>query len=201
MPYFLRADQFHGRALDISVGSLSPTINWKTHASEIFLFPDKTIQEEISTAMEGFENYINALTHAIESVRTLEGAIVDEVSREGSPSTLGELVSNGGIQIGPFGSQLHAHEYVDEGLPVVMPADLTADGLRYDRLRRITEQTAERLAKHRVRTGDILLPRRGDLNKRALINEHEAVWLCGTGSVRVRLDDLGDAPLVVRLLR
>ena len=200
LPYFLQSDQFHQRALDISVGSLSPTINWKTLAKQEFVLPSLSLQQEISTAMEGFENYINALAHAIESVRTLEGAIVDEVDSEGSPSTLGELASNGGIQIGPFGSQLHAHEYVDEGVPVMMPADLTAGGLQYDRLRRITEETAERLAKHRVRTGDILLPRRGDLNKRALINEHEAGWLCGTGSVRVRLDDPGDAPLVVCLL-
>lgn len=201
LPYFLQSDQFHERALDISVGSLSPTINWKMLAKQEFVLPPLLLQREISTAMAGFENYIDALSRCIDSVRTLEGAIVNEISREGSPSTLGDLASNGGIQIGPFGSQLHAHEYVNEGVPVVMPADLTADGLQYDRLRRITDETAERLAKHRLRIGDILLPRRGDLNKRALMTEHEAGWLCGTGSVRVRLDDPGDAPLVARLLR
>lgn len=200
LPYFLQADQFHGRALDISVGSLSPTINWKTLSSETFLLPNRAVQGEISGTMEGFENYIGALVHTMESARKLEEAIVNEVSRESPSITLGELASNGGIQIGPFGSQLHAHEYVDEGIPVVMPADLGMYGLRYDRLRMVTEETAERLAKHRVRTGDILLPRRGDLNKRALVDESEAGWLCGTGSVRVRLDDAGDAPLVVGLL-
>ncbi len=201
MPYIVQSDGFFDHALGTSAGSLSPRTKWQELARYEFGLPPLDVQQEVSTVLDGFENYINALAHAIESVRTLEGAIANEVNRDGSPSTLSELASNGGIQIGPFGSQLHAHEYVDEGVPVVMPADLTADGLQYDRLRRITEETAERLSKHRVCTGDILLPRRGDLNKRALINEHESGWLCGTGSVRVRLDDPSDAPLVACLLR
>lgn len=200
LPYVVQSDGFFKHALGTSAGSLSPRTKWQELAKYEFGLPPPSVQQKISTALEGFGSYINTLMHAIESVRTFEGAIVHEMSREGSLSTLGELASNGGIQIGPFGSQLHAHEYVDEGVPVVMPADLTANGLQYDRLRRITKTTAERLAKHRVRTGDILLPRRGDLDKRALINEQEAGWLCGTGSVRVRLDDPSDAPLVVRLL-
>lgn len=201
LPQVMSTERFHEHSVQQSKGSVNPYINFRDLTWFEFALPPLDVQQEVSTVLEGFENYINALAHTIESVRTLEGAIANEVNRDGSPSTLSELASNGGIQIGPFGSQLHAHEYVDEGVPVVMPADLTADGLQYDRLRRITEETAERLSKHRVCTGDILLPRRGDLNKRALINEHESGWLCGTGSVRVRLDDPGDAPLVVCLLR
>jgi hypothetical protein len=34
--------------------------------------------------------------------------------------------------------------------------------------------------------GDILLPRRGDLTKRAFIEAEQVGWLCGTGTVRVR---------------
>ena len=30
LPYFLQSNKFHQRALEISVGSLSPTINWRT---------------------------------------------------------------------------------------------------------------------------------------------------------------------------
>lgn len=38
-------------------------------------------------------------------------------------TSLGEIC-NGNLQTGPFGSQLHAHEYVPVGIPVLMPKDL-----------------------------------------------------------------------------
>ncbi len=42
--------------------------------------------------------------------------------------TLGKLCADGGgeIQTGPFGSQLHASDYVLNGIPVVMPANIAA---------------------------------------------------------------------------
>ena len=34
LPFFMKGDEFMERALSISVGSLSPTINWKSLAKE-----------------------------------------------------------------------------------------------------------------------------------------------------------------------
>jgi type I restriction enzyme S subunit len=106
---------------------------------------------------------------------------------------LGDLVeaANGLIRIGPFGSQLHAHEYADEpgGVPVVMPKDMV-DG-RVDRrsVKRVDQRTAERLKAHRLVSGDIVLARRGDVGRYAFIEDDEEGWLCGTGSVRVHVAD------------
>lgn len=44
LPFFMQSDLFMERALSISVGSLSPTINWKALAKEKFLLPP--IQEQ-----------------------------------------------------------------------------------------------------------------------------------------------------------
>ena len=47
-PFFMHSDLFMNRAIDISVGSLSPTINWGTLKYQEFLLPPIEIQKEIS---------------------------------------------------------------------------------------------------------------------------------------------------------
>ena len=46
-------------------------------------------------------------------------------------TTLGQVVARTGgvIQTGPFGSQLHASDYVMTGTPLVMPVNLGDNGL------------------------------------------------------------------------
>ncbi|MFL4340658.1 restriction endonuclease subunit S, partial [Pseudomonas aeruginosa] len=39
LPFFMQSDLFMSRAVEISVGSLSPTINWKTMAVQEFVLP------------------------------------------------------------------------------------------------------------------------------------------------------------------
>lgn len=102
-------------------------------------------------------------------------------------TTLGELVtsSGGGIQTGPFGSQLHASDYVADGIPSVMPANIGENRIVEDGIARITEEDAQRLSRHRLVPGDIVYSRRGDVERRALVREENAGWLCGTGCLRV----------------
>lgn len=93
----------------------------------------------------------------------------------------------GSVQTGPFGSQLHASDYVPVGIPSIMPKDLKEDRVSTDNIARISLADAERLVKYRVEPGDIVYSRRGDVERRALITDREDGWLCGTGCLRVRL--------------
>jgi len=103
-------------------------------------------------------------------------------------TTLGEqcAIGGGGIQTGPFGSQLHAYDYVPDGIPSIMPQNIGDNLVEEEGIARITEFDAERLAKYRVNTGDIVYSRRGNVEKRALIRGTQQGWLCGTGCLRVR---------------
>jgi type I restriction enzyme S subunit len=99
------------------------------------------------------------------------------------------LCNNGsGIQIGPFGAQLHQYDYIDSGIPVVMPANMVDEKIDVTEIAQISEQKAQELATHRVKSGDILLPRRGELDRRAYVQGENEGWLCGTGSIRIRVD-------------
>ncbi len=104
-------------------------------------------------------------------------------------STLGEVVRNSGglIQTGPFGSQLHQADYVAEGVPAIMPKDITVGEVDQRTVARVSESTADRLRRHQLASGAIVLPRRGDVSKRALIREEQSGWLCGTGCLQVVL--------------
>ncbi len=93
-----------------------------------------------------------------------------------------------GIQTGPFGSQLHASDYVSAGIPSIMPQNIGDNCINVDRIARVSLDDANRLSRYLVREGDIVYSRRGDVEKRALIRAPEDGWLCGTGCLRVRVD-------------
>src|SRR6058998_3888210 len=106
-----------------------------------------------------------------------------------SASTLGELIEHGGgmIQTGPFGSQLHQSDYLPEGIPVIMPKDIVDGRVAIDSVARVSEETAMRLSRHQLNPRTIVLPRRGEITKRAFITEEQSGWLCGTGCVQIEL--------------
>ena len=51
LPFFMQSDLFMERAIDISVGSLSPTINWKTLRAEEFSLPTIVAQRRIANIL------------------------------------------------------------------------------------------------------------------------------------------------------
>jgi type I restriction enzyme S subunit len=57
-PFFMQSDVFMERALQISVGSLSPTINWKTLANQEFTIPSLSDQHRFAIIFQAAEDCI-----------------------------------------------------------------------------------------------------------------------------------------------
>jgi type I restriction enzyme S subunit len=112
-------------------------------------------------------------------------------------TTLGTEVERcgGAVQTGPFGSQLHASDYVAEGVPVVMPKDIGGRRVSTASIARVREVDAARLSRHRLQPGDVVYSRRGDVERHALIGARETGWLCGTGCLLVRLGPSWPSPM------
>lgn len=109
--------------------------------------------------------------------------------KEWAIDKLGNILKRYGgyLQTGPFGSQLHAHEYQHEGIPVVMPQNINDGLIGTDQIARIHEQRANDLVRHRMSCGDIVIARRGELSRAAAISIVEEGWVCGTGCFLLRL--------------
>ena len=92
------------------------------------------------------------------------------------------------MQTGPFGSQLHSEDYVDDGIPLVNPAHMVDGKIVPDSQVTVDIDTCDRLSRHKLKTGDIVFARRGDLGRCAIVTEVEEGWLCGTGSLKAKLN-------------
>ncbi|EMK3348651.1 restriction endonuclease subunit S [Vibrio sp. 2026] len=93
------------------------------------------------------------------------------------------------MQTGPFGSQLHAEDYVEGGIPLINPAHMIDGKIIPDMKVTVDIETQERLCRHKLSKGDIIFARRGELGRCAIVQSNQVGWLCGTGSLKATLNE------------
>lgn len=77
LPYFMQSDYFMERALQISVGSLSPTINWKTLAEQEFALPPIEEQRRMVRGLVATETLLDGLYALKEGASAAAKSILD----------------------------------------------------------------------------------------------------------------------------
>lgn len=82
-PFFMQSDEFMNRALQISVGSLSPTINWKTLATQEFSVPNKKDQKRIAALLWAAEDCIDKNARFIEEAEQSKQILMRELFSKG----------------------------------------------------------------------------------------------------------------------
>lgn len=87
---------------------------------------------------------------------------------------------------GPFGSLLHKSDYIQGGVPLVNPKHMIAGTIEHDGDETVAESKAKKLFEYRVQIGDLLMARRGEMGRCAIVHETHDGWLCGTGSFFIR---------------
>jgi len=97
-----------------------------------------------------------------------------------------KLGDHAAFKTGPFGSTLHKSDYVDDGIPVINPMQIIDGKLVPTSTMAISEAAAHKLSEFRLRTGNVVIGRRGDMGRCAVVEAHADGWLCGTGSVAIR---------------
>jgi len=110
------------------------------------------------------------------------------IPKEWKVDKLGEVCrrSGGSVQTGPFGSQLHAKDYKDSGIPIITVEHLGDNEIIHNNLPLVGRMDYERLERYRIETGDLVFSRVGAIDRCAYVSEQENGWLFSGRCLRVR---------------
>jgi type I restriction enzyme S subunit len=95
-------------------------------------------------------------------------------------------VPKDGIQTGPFGSQLHSSDYVEDGIPIITVEHLGENIIEGKKPPLVNADDVQRLVKYTLKEGDIVFSRVGSVDRRALVTKAQNGWMFSGRLLRVR---------------
>lgn len=119
LPFLMMSDRFMNRAVEISVGSLSPTINWKTLKLEEFELPPLDQQFRIKEVLWAVDEVCERLHHtrdaaAMSRNRSLAGMLSDRTNGTIRVGDVAKFTSGKSIVV----SNLSTNRSSDNSIPV-----------------------------------------------------------------------------------
>lgn len=105
-------------------------------------------------------------------------------------TTIQEFVDRGEAELktGPFGTQLHASDYVDQGTPVINVRNIGFGRIVPEKLEYISDETVARLASHLLQADDIVFGRKGAVERHAFMSSKHNKWFQGSDCLRLRVN-------------
>lgn len=94
--------------------------------------------------------------------------------------------TNSIVQIGPFGSLLHKEDYVVGGVSLINPKHIRNGGIIPSSDETVSTSKFTELSAYQLCQGDVIMARRGEMGRCAVIDAKTDGLLCGTGSLFIR---------------
>ena len=123
-------------------------------------------------------------------------SLLDELIKSRFVELFGDPVSNphgydkvalselADIKIGPFGSLLHKEDYIEGGHALLNPSHIIDGKVTPDNKLTVSPEKYEELSAYHLKTGDVVMGRRGEMGRCAVVPCDG--YLCGTGSLMIR---------------
>lgn len=169
LPYLMRTELFFERALAISVGGLSPTINWRTLAKELFVVPPLEEQHRLARLLGAETSAVQRTEDALELALTMRKALAAErfraALRSGETEPLGSLLTRC-----QYGLSVKASETGE--FPILGMAHMT-DGRMTDADASFVTLDPAELAKYRLDRDDILFNRTNSIEHVGRVARYE----------------------------
>ena len=145
----------------------------------------RNTEKNLANAREIFESYLNA--------------IFTQKGDQWVEKKLDEIA--GKVFTGPFGSLLHKSDYISDGIPIVNPANIEGDKIIPNFNKTISQDVAIRMSAYILKYNDVVVGRRGEIGRCAVVREDQAGWLCGSGSFFIKPFKNVNSTFLAHLLR
>ena len=190
--HLLNMDSFEKDCINSSKGIAQKNMSteWlKDYGVEL---PPLATQRAIVTRIESLfaelDKGVEKLKTAQQQLKVYRQAVLNDCLTKGSEKwenvKLGEVAEK--IQIGPFGTQLHKSDYIEGGIPLINPMHISDRKIFPDNSFSVSTAKYKELENYYLSTNDVILGRRGEMGRCAVVSENENGMLCGTGSLFIR---------------
>jgi type I restriction enzyme, S subunit len=172
LPFLMMSDRFMNRAVEISVGSLSPTINWTTLKLETFDLPPLDQQRRIAKILwavdETSTKFEQTLSSIDEATRAASDSIFEanERTRHAKAADACDRITVG-IVVKP------ASHYTDQpsGIPALRSLNVFPGRFDLSELVRLSPEGHKQNAKSELTAGDVVVVRTGRPGDAAVVSE------------------------------
>lgn len=178
LPHFIASDSFMECAIGISVGSTSPTVNWKDLRHQEFLLPTIEEQHRIADLLWQFEQTLESLSEAEQIVSNSRETAFESLIRELDVPLvdLRQLLSYStvGVVVKP------ASLYTDsqDGVPALRGTDIRPGVIDTSQCVRFDREKEKDVSKSRLQLDDVVVVRSGRPGDAARISEENVGMNC-----------------------
>ena len=184
--YFLKSKKSHVTALGRGVAQNN--INLSILRNFEVPIPALSMQKQIVDVLDKAEKIIEARQQQLQKLDELVKARFVELFGDPIINPRGfekvPLSKLAEIKIGPFGSLLHKEDYIQAGHALVNPSHIIDGKISIDSKLTVSEEKFNELRAYHLRVGDVVMGRRGEMGRCAVVTENGL--LCGTGSLLIR---------------
>ncbi len=168
-PFFISSDIFLDEAIRVSVGSLSPTANWKDLRTLEFDLPSPGKQRELAGILSEAESlkghYRKLLTACDDVVKSQFVEMFGGLNGTGLKplKDVCSIITDGTHQ---------PPKFVDRGIPFLFVSNITSDTVNYDTNKFISVEDYEQLIRRTpIEVGDVLVSAVGSFGHPAIVED------------------------------
>ena len=170
-PFFISSDYFMNAAIRISVGSLSPTVNWKTLKELEFDIPDLESQRksaELLTAANRLKEAYEILLE--ETDQLVKSQFIEMFGDEDFPTC--KLIDESIVITKGTTPTTIGFNFSDDGVNFVKIENITSEGkFITDGMMYISDECNEAMKRSQLKKGDILFSIAGAIGRSAIVTE------------------------------